>query len=121
MSTAKLLKIILIAILAILTISSFQKTIKFLGQRNLLPDARSELERLRKEEERLIAQKKEIEKIEYIERVARDNLGLAKPGETVVVLPPDDILRQLAPPTTDKEDLPTLPKPIWKRWIELFF
>jgi len=60
----------------------------------------------------------EIESIEYIERQIRDNLGMVKEGEVVIILPEDDILRGLAPEVyVEAEDIP---QANWEKWKELF-
>lgn len=84
---------------------------------------------IKKTKERTLALKKENEELQkrlsetqssvYIERELRDKLGLAKIGETVVVLPDTEILKRLAPKSSDEEDF--LPDPTWKKWLKLFF
>lgn len=54
----------------------------------------------------------------FMEREVRDKLGLAKPGEAIVVLPDDEALRKLAPPAPNQAE--TLPDPNWKKWLKLF-
>ena len=48
---------------------------------------------------------------EFVEREARDKLGLVKPGETVVIIPPFE-----ASQAAVVENLPN-----WKKWLKLFF
>lgn len=54
----------------------------------------------------------------YLEKEARNKLGLAKEGEIVLVLPEDEILRRLAP--NYEEFSEKLPDPNWKKWWEMF-
>lgn len=54
----------------------------------------------------------------FIEKQIRDKLGLAMPGEAIVILPDADTLRKLAPAQNTEQD--TLPDPPWKKWIKLF-
>ncbi len=56
---------------------------------------------------------------EFIEKQIRDQLGLAKEGEIVLVLPEDDVLKSLVPKLPEEEE--ELPDPIWRRWVQLFF
>lgn len=55
---------------------------------------------------------------EAVEEIARDKLGLSRPGETVMVIPPEDIDRLLAaqqvPVKVNKE-------PNWQGWLKLFW
>lgn len=48
---------------------------------------------------------------EFIEKQAREKLGLVKPGETVVIVTPLE-----ATQSAIAENLPN-----WKRWLKLFF
>lgn len=54
----------------------------------------------------------------FIEKQIRDKLGLALPGEAIVILPDEDTLRKLAPAQISESD--TLPDPTWKKWLKLF-
>jgi cell division protein FtsB len=54
----------------------------------------------------------------FIEKQIRDQLGLAKSGEIVLVLPEDDVVRNLVPDRPKEEE--ELPDPVWKKWYKLF-
>lgn len=60
----------------------------------------------------------QVKSLEFIEQQARDKLGLAKEGETVVVIPPDKI-KQVLGISKDKEIEVKLPN--WMGWLKLFF
>lgn len=69
-------------------------------------------------------QKKQVElgKAIYIERVARDTLGLGKEGEIALVMPQESEVKKLSPrlfakkqETDEKENTP-----VWKQWLQLF-
>jgi len=53
---------------------------------------------------------------EFIEEEARNKLNMAKPGETIVILPPN-LEELLNRPKTKTEPL----IPNWKKWWNLFF
>ena len=53
----------------------------------------------------------EVQSPAYLEKIAREKLGLAKEGEVVVILPPYQPAAQ-----TYEENLPN-----WKKWLRLFF
>jgi len=61
---------------------------------------------------------------EYIEKVAREELGLVKPGEVAVAVavPEDRRSPSLVPtPTPAPTAVPTgSPIPIWQRWLSIF-
>ena len=82
--------------------------------------AYQKLEQSKQENNRLSEQIREVESPFFEEKQARDKLGLAKPGETVVVLPDEATLRRLAPPQLEQTD-ESLPAANWKKWLELFF
>ena len=54
----------------------------------------------------------EVQSPKYLEKIAREKLGLAKKGEVVVILPP----YQPPSPPAGGENLPN-----WKKWLRLFF
>lgn len=57
---------------------------------------------------------KEATSAAFIERVAREKLGLVKEGEVVVIL--DKSKLQSGPQTTSPVEIPS-----WKQWWQLFF
>lgn len=107
----------LIIIVGILLIVSLVRNIRRLlrasGEIKLTEKKVQELE---KENQQLAEKKKYYQSPEFIEEQARDKLNMARPGETIVILPPnvEEILGK-----TRKESLPELPN--WKRWWKLFF
>src|SRR5882672_8649241 len=76
--------------------------------------ARQKLAVLQEENKKLLAENAEAKSPGFIERQAREVLGLVKPGEVVVILPPPEA--SPAPSTADK-----LVRPIWQQWWSLFF
>lgn len=71
---------------------------------------------LEKENRELVEKKKYYQSPEFIEEQARNKLNMAKPGETIVILPPniEEIFGK-----TKKETPVQLPN--WQRWWKLFF
>lgn len=56
---------------------------------------------------------------DFIDKQIRNKLGLTKDGETVVILPDESIVKNLAPKIDiDEEDLPD---PNWVKWRKLFW
>ena len=74
--------------------------------------------KLKRENDDLAKKVESIQGVEFMEAQLRNKLGLAKPGETVVILPDRETLIKLAPRTDLEEE--TLPDPNWKKWIKLF-
>ena len=76
------------------------------------------VEKMKQDNAQLEAQVAMMQGSDFIEKEIRDKLGLAKEGESVVVLPSEDLLRKLAPQMPVEED--ALPDPNWKKWMKLF-
>lgn len=115
----KYLGYILLAGALFVIFSIGRTTLGLLEKGKALDEAGVMVEELKREQEELLKTKEKIESDEFIEKEARERLGLAKEGETVVVLPEEEILKKLAPklePDAFPEELP-----IWKRWVEIFF
>lgn len=72
-----------------------------------------ELSRLKQENSSLEATLKDIQSETYLERIARDKLGMVKEGETIIIMPS----RESSSEIRDKNE--TLPN--WKQWWRLFF
>lgn len=74
------------------------------------------VEKLREENEELKKQLEDASSPEFIERQAREKLGLAKEGEQIVVLP-GNVEALVLPKEEEKpEELPN-----FKKWYKLFF
>ncbi len=76
------------------------------------------VEKLKKENMKLEEDLARVKSEEFIEVQLRDKLGLAKPGEIVLVLPDAETLKKLAPRIEKEEEV--LPDPPWRKWIKLF-
>lgn len=81
--------------------------VKLTGQRVL---------ELEEEKKRLLEKKEYYQSEEFIEEEARNKLNMAKPGETIVILPPN--VGELVG-RSQKETFTPLPN--WKKWWNLFF
>jgi len=77
------------------------------------------VEKMKEENAQLQAQINQAQSSDYIEKQIRNEVGVTKPGEAIVVLPDPDVIRKLAPVTPIEED--SLPDPNWVRWEKLFF
>jgi len=108
-----------IIILAVLAISSLVRGV--IAVKRSDERIQQEKEKVAEEEKRneeLKGQLEEVNSQTFAEQVARDKLGLAKPGETVIVLPDKEVLRKLAPRIEEEQE--TLPDPNWRKWLKLF-
>jgi len=66
---------------------------------------------LQKQHDELLRQQNKVESPGYLERIARDQLGLAKPGEEIVIIP-EELLAMGPVASADAT-------PNWKRWARL--
>lgn len=85
---------------------------------NEVDTRKTEVAKLKEEQDRLKQALSEAHTEAYIEKQLRDNLRLEKEGEITVVLPEESIVKKLAPKL--KRDEAILPEPNWKRWLNLF-
>jgi len=115
----KSLRYIFIALFLVLSISLIRNIIKISQAGKVVGEASLRVEILKEENLKLQERLSEVQGEAYVEKELRDKLGLAKEGETVLVLPEEDIVRSLAPKLTEEEE--TLPDPNWKKWLKLFF
>lgn len=110
---------VLILVFFLLTLSLFRGIFRLVSSRDRIHKAQERLAQLQAEEEQLKNKLEEISSDTYKEEQIRDKLGLAKEGETIIVLPDEDVLRKLSPRITT--EVPTdIPKPNWKKWADLF-
>lgn len=113
-----IVKIIILGIVLILGLSLVRSIAKLANSNQRIVDEETKVAKLQKENRELEEKLKGIKSVEFIEKEARDKLGLAKKGELVVVLPDTETLKSLAPKLEEKKF--TLPDPNWKLWLNLF-
>ena len=77
----------LLIFLLLAVISLSQNIINLINRGLVLEREKTDLEALRKEKQKLEAELNYMKTSGFLEREARDNLGLVKEGETVVILP----------------------------------
>ncbi|MBI2268618.1 MAG: septum formation initiator family protein [Candidatus Blackburnbacteria bacterium] len=110
---------ILIVLVVLATISAVHSTTQLWGKGNAIEEAKKRLAEAEREQQVLLEAKKSINSPGFVEREAREKLGLARPDETIVVLPSEDVLKKLAP-REDSEELFLEILPIWRRWLAFF-
>ncbi len=116
MSPKKIVFLIII-IISLLIINNLAHSIYSLWQKkHLVVDARSELEKQKKENDDLKKKLSVIEKPQFIEEEARNKLFLAKPGDNVIVVSQKDLEASVS----SKLNLPDK-RPNWEKWWDLFF
>ena len=80
----------LLIFLLLAVISLSQNIVNLINRGLVLKREKTDLETLRKEKQRLEAELNYMKTSGFLEREARDNLGLVREGETVVILPSEN-------------------------------
>ncbi|HJY98446.1 MAG TPA: septum formation initiator family protein [Patescibacteria group bacterium] len=83
-----------------------------------IDDERAKIAKIQEDNRRLEEEILQAESGDFIESQIRNKLGLVKEGETIVVLPDEEILKSLAPQSMFEEN--ALPDPNWRKWLKLF-
>lgn len=105
---------ILVFGLGVFLIVSLSRSIIDIWQKGGLLDKEEErLAKARLENEELAKELERLQSPEYIEKQAREKLGLGREGEVVVVLPP-----QVGSPSPEVKIAPKQPeKAVWQQWV----
>lgn len=111
----KLFFLLVIAISILLIIRLSKGIFELLKTKERVDSAKSQVDRLKSEQQQLKDQLKHYQSDLYVESQIRDQLGLAKPGEVVVILPKD---LPIASSSSQTAQQPLIP--IWKKWAQLF-
>ena len=109
---------LLLVFLLLAVISLSQNIINLINRGLVLEREKTNLEALRKEKERLEAELNYMETNGFLEREARDDLGLVKEGEIVVILPSESGSGR---DQAWQENNHTSNRAAWKQWWQLFF
>ncbi|OGM32451.1 hypothetical protein A2803_03195 [Candidatus Woesebacteria bacterium RIFCSPHIGHO2_01_FULL_44_21] len=117
---ARIWRVILVLVFIGVMLTVSRGVVRLISSGNRVNVARENLEEVKYEQDELKAQLEEVNSDFYREKAARDQLGLAHPGETVIVLPEESLLRRLSPRLIEQENLEP-PEPNWRKWAKLFF
>ena len=101
-----------------LAVSTVRNIARVKAINSLVASEKDKLEQMKEDNAKLQAQIALTQGDAFIEKQIRDKLGLAKAGESVVILPDTSILRALAPQLPVEEN--SLPDPNWRKWLKLF-
>lgn len=84
----------------------------------------NELHRLQKERSELERDLEYVRSPEYIEQQARDKLGLAREGDTVILFGSSSGITKPPPPDNQTQQqmlsAPSESLPVWEEWVRLF-
>ncbi len=119
-----LLPLLIAAIVLLVLIAIGERALQNYGMQQEAKAAERRVEQLKKENQRLNQQLDYYRSDQYIEKMAREELGLVRPGDVAVAIvgTPDPSNSQLVPtptpsPTPDASDRD---KPNWQRWLSRF-
>jgi cell division protein DivIC len=105
---------VLIAMISLgLAVSAGRTIVELWEQKGRVGEKERELTRVLTENKRLESQLTDMKNPSYVERVARDQLGMVKEGETMVMLP------QGGANAEGRGNSGELP--VWQQWFRLFF
>ena len=113
----KIIFIIVIVIVAVSILTGLSKQIaNALSSSQRLEEEANRVTQLTEKNNQLKKELAQAQSPDAIEKIARDELNLAKPGETVVVIPEDLITKVI------EDGKPKIePKvPNWQGWLKLF-
>jgi len=98
----------------IFIVNSTKRILTFRDTSKSVEDAQKQLDRLREENKALKDELEYKKTDEFAEEEIRNKLGLAREGETIVVLPKED--------SDDQQEINNrVSQKNWQKWWELFF
>jgi len=109
---------VLIILVFLFGLSLFRNILKVNEAKNRVQREKERVVKLEQEGRILEEELKKMQGNEYLETQLRDKLGLAKKGESVVILPDSETLKKLVPEIPDEKDY--LPDPPYKKWLKIF-
>jgi len=109
---------VLIILVFLFGLSLFRNILKVNEAKNRIQKEKEKVIKLEQEGRILEEELKKMQGNEFLETQLRDKLGLAKKGESVVILPDPETLKKLVPEIPDEKDY--LPDPPYKKWLKIF-
>lgn len=119
MTKKRILVILVLIIGAYLVISLSRQLFSLWQAGGRIEKIRKRVEEAREENERLKRKLSFVQSEEFLEREARNKLNLAKPEETIVVVPQEVIKMEVERAQKEKERRVEIPN--WRRWYKAFF
>lgn len=112
----KLLVIVIIIVALIIIIGLSRQIYAALGIDKRFDQVLEDVTKLERENRELNRQLAEAESLDSIEEIARDDLNMSLPNETIVIVPENAIDRVVNPPPPYVPPKP----PNWEGWFRLF-
>ena len=105
------------ALFIFLSIAISERTVQIYRLRGEISQLNSELKEMEDHHQELLEQRDYVSSQAYVEKVAREELGLVKPGEKAVVIVSDG---GTAPTPQGPSDDAKEKQPFWRRWSQIF-
>lgn len=109
----KLFRFVIIGVSFVMVVSLSRSIYSLWHKRDRIKDQEEAFTRIQNENAELLRRLQEAQTPEFVERQAREKLGLVKKGEIIVLVP------KPIPATAPGEPADQLPN--WKKWWGLFF
>lgn len=119
MNKKKTLRLLILVLGIYLIVSLVQQSVSLWRAEERIKMAQRKAEEARQENEKLVEELKYVQSEEFVEKEARDKLGLGKEGETIVVLPQDLIEKKVDKVKKEQEEQEKIPN--WQQWKEVFW
>jgi len=112
---------VIILVSAFMIISLFPSVVDLWERRKIIDQEQQRLTELNKKHEELTKKFEMVQTPAFIEKEARERLGMAKAGETIILT--DQTSQADTPRALLKEsgDGTSVKLPYWKRWWQVFF
>jgi len=112
---SRAIKTILIVVGISLIIGLSRDILRLLKASDQINLAEQRVRQLETEQQQLLEKKEYFQSEEFVEEEARNKLNMAKPGETIVILPPGTGV------AAEKNKGVQAEIPNWEKWWKLFF
>lgn len=107
-----IVRLIIVVVSLVVCLSAGGTVLGLLKRKDLVIKRQRELDRITKENESLQSRLEETREDAYVERIARDKLGLVKEGETIVIVSQQDAGGGEQDVASDLAN--------WRQWWEVF-
>lgn len=108
----KLLYWVLVGVMGVFTVRLGESVWKLWKAGERIKQAELEVRNQESENQKLKKRLAEVQSPEFIEKEAREKLGLGKEGETIVVLPKQDEISNIKYPISNESN--------WRKWWKVY-
>lgn len=114
MDRKKALRAVIVIVCLYLAVTTVQSMADLWRAGDKVTRREEELAQLLRDQDELRRQQKDAQSPLFLERVARDELGMSRPGEKIIVIP-----QELLTNSENRVISPNLPN--WQKWLRLIF